>query len=143
MLENQCFGCKLANHMKDTKIVYENDFVTCILDIAPINEGHILILPKQHYHDVDDLDEITASEIIKTSALVAKLLKAQFQPDGITIIQNGGKFNDLTHYHMHVFPRYESDGFGWVEPSDTTNAKERLSETREKLIQMMNQHLSI
>jgi histidine triad (HIT) family protein len=73
--------------------------------------------------------------------VLAKLLKAQFQPDGITIVQNGGKFNDLTHYHMHVFPRYESDGFGWVEPSDTTNAKERLTETREKLIKLINQQL--
>ena len=81
--------------MVDTNIVYENDFVTCILDIAPLNEGHILILPKQHYHDVDDLDEITASEIMKTSAMLAKLLKSQFQPDGITIIQNGGKFNAI------------------------------------------------
>ena len=43
----------------------------------------------------------------------------------------------LTHYHMHVFPRYESDGFGWVEPLDNTNAKER-SWTREKLIKLMN-----
>ena len=48
------------------------------------NEGHILILSKQHYHDVDDLDEITASEIMKTSIVLAKLLKALFRPDGIT-----------------------------------------------------------
>jgi histidine triad (HIT) family protein len=139
--ENQCFGCKLANNMIDTNIVYENDFVTCILDIAPFNEGHILILPKQHYHDVDDLDDITANEIMKASVVLTRLLKEQFKPDGITIIQNGGKFNDLTHYHMHVFPRYESDGFGWVEPLDTTNAKERLTETREKLIKLINQQL--
>lgn len=141
MSENQCFGCKLANKMIDANIVYENDLVTCILDIAPLNEGHLLILPKQHYHDVDDLDEITAIEIIKTSAVLSKLLKVQFQPDGITIIQNGGKFNDLTHYHMNVFPRYESDGFGWIEPSDTTNAKDRLTETRETLIKLMKQRL--
>lgn len=132
-----CLGCQLANKLIETNTVYENDYVTCILDIAPINEGHILILPKQHYHDVDDLDEITANEIMKTSVLLTKLLKVHFQPDGITIIQNGGKFNDLSHYHMHVFPRYQSDGFTWVEPLDITNAKERLNETREKLVNLM------
>jgi histidine triad (HIT) family protein len=73
--ENYCLGCKLANNMIDTSIVYENDFVTCILDIAPLNVGHILILPKHHYLDVDDLDEIIASKIMKTSALLAHLLK--------------------------------------------------------------------
>ncbi|MBP1964413.1 hypothetical protein [Paenibacillus aceris] len=36
-------------------------------------------------------------------------------------------------YHMHIFPRYEQDGFAWQEPIDTKNAKERLSETRERI----------
>ncbi|WP_240420278.1 HIT family protein [Paenibacillus periandrae] len=119
----KCIGCQLANKVIDANIIYENGLVTSILDIAPLNEGHILILPKKHYHDVDDLDESTANEIMKTSAMLARVLKKQFQPDGVTIIQNGGKFNDLTHYHMHVFPRYVSDGFAWVEPLDSTNAK--------------------
>jgi histidine triad (HIT) family protein len=141
MLESQCLGCQLANKIIETNTVYENDLVTCILDITPLNEGHTLILPKRHYHDVDDLDEITANEIMKISAMLARLLKVQFQPDGITIFQNGGKFNDLSHYHMHVFPRYGSDGFAWVEPSDTTNAKGRLNETREKLVKLIKQQL--
>ena len=83
MQESQCLGCQLANNEIETYIVYENDFVTCILDIAPLNEGHMLILPKKHYHDVDDLDEITANEIIKASAMLAMVLKGQFQPDGM------------------------------------------------------------
>lgn len=141
MLENKCLGCRLANKLIETNIIYENELVTCILDIAPLNEGHVLILPKKHYLDVDDMDEITANEIMKTSAMLARLLKTQFRPDGISIIQNGGKFNDLSHYHMHVFPRYESDGFSWVEPSDTTNAKGRLIETKERLIRTLNQML--
>jgi histidine triad (HIT) family protein len=133
-----CFGCKLANSLVETQIVYENDRVTCLLDIAPLNEGHILILPKQHYHDVDELDGITAASIMMTSQLIAKALKALFNPDGITIIQNNGLFNDLTHYHMHVFPRYQSDGFAWVEPLDRTNSKDRLAETGEKLINVLS-----
>ena len=68
-----------------------------------------------------------------TSQLIAKALKALFNPDGITIIQNNGLFNDLTHYHMHVFPRHQSDGFAWVEPLDLTNAKDRLAEQEKSL----------
>lgn len=138
MPNRMCPGCQLANKMMDTNTVYENDYVTCILDIAPLNEGHVLILPKQHYYELDDLDDITANEIMKASIVLKRLIQTQFNPDGITIIQNGGKFNDLSHYHMHVFPRYDSDGFAWVEPSDTTNAKGRLKETREKLVKLMN-----
>ncbi|MNC01759.1 AP-4-A phosphorylase [compost metagenome] len=141
MPNSKCLGCQLANKIFETNTVYENDYVTCILDIAPLNEGHILIIPKQHYHDLDDLDDITANEIMKASVLLTRLLKEQFQPDGITIIQNNGKFNDLSHYHMHVFPRYELDGFAWVEPTDKTNANGRLNETREKLAKLMNVQL--
>ncbi|NOU75716.1 HIT domain-containing protein [Paenibacillus sp. LMG 31458] len=139
MPESSCLGCQLANKEIETNTIYENDLITCILDIAPLNEGHILILPKLHYHDVDDLDEITANEIMKTSRLLARLLKSHFQPDGVTILQNNGKFNDLTHYHMHIFPRYDSDGFAWVEPLDSTNAKGRLKETTAKLVELINQ----
>ncbi|MDQ8736114.1 HIT family protein [Paenibacillus sp. LHD-38] len=138
MSETPCLGCQLANHRIEAYTVYENEWVTCFLDIAPLNEGHLLILPKQHFLDVDDLDERTANEIMKASAMLARLLKAEFQPDGITVIQNGGKFNDLTHYHMHVFPRYVEDGFAWAEPADSTNAKERLSETKERLVKQAN-----
>jgi histidine triad (HIT) family protein len=139
LLVNTCIGCQLANKEIETNIIYENDLVTCILDISPLNEGHILILPKRHYHDVDDLEEITAIEIMNTSILLSRLLKSYFQPDGVTIIQNNGKFNDLTHYHMHIFPRYDSDGFSWVEPIDSTNAKGRLKETTKKLVELIHE----
>ncbi|MEV5029167.1 HIT family protein [Paenibacillus sp. LPE1-1-1.1] len=138
MSETPCLGCQLANHRIETHTVYENEWVTCFLDIAPLNEGHVLILPKRHFHDVDDLDERTANEIMKASAMLARRLKAEFQPDGITVIQNGGKFNDLTHYHMHVFPRYVEDGFAWVEPVDSSYAKGRLSETQVRLVNQAN-----
>lgn len=54
MSDTTCLGCRLANRKQDTNVVFENDLVTCILDIAPLKEGHILILPKRHYHDVDE-----------------------------------------------------------------------------------------
>jgi len=133
-LYDGCLGCRLAHNLQDTYTVYEDDSVACLLDIAPLNEGHVLILPKKHYVDVDELDVVTAHAVMKASAHIAKALKRQFQPDGITVIQNGGKFNDLNHYHMHVFPRYEEDGFAWVEPADSALAKERLAETKDKLI---------
>jgi histidine triad (HIT) family protein len=138
-----CLGCKLANGKETTQVVYEDEVISCFLDIAPMNEGHILILPKKHYLDLDELDDITAFSIIKTSAKLSKTLKEIYKPDGITIIQNGGKFNDLRHYHMHVFPRYESDGFAWVEPEDKNNNKNRLEETKDKILNHIRKRQTI
>ncbi|WP_404450365.1 HIT family protein [Sutcliffiella horikoshii] len=93
-------------------MIYEDDYVTCFLDHDPFNEGHTLILPKQHFLDVEELDEDTANAIMRASILISKALKHLYQPDGITINQNGGVFNELSHYHMHVVPRYEGQWFG-------------------------------
>ena len=112
MDNENCLGCSLANKNETIYMVYEDDYVTCFLDHDPFNAGHTLILPKQHFHDVDELDDETANAIMKASILISKALKRLFQPDGITINQNGGLFNELTHYHMHVVPRYEGQWFG-------------------------------
>ncbi|WP_219836094.1 HIT family protein [Paenibacillus sp. R14(2021)] len=111
-----CLGCRLANHLAESQVVWEDDLVTCLLDIDPLNEGHTLILPKAHVTELDDIDEQTMGSIMQASIRISKALKAIYKPDGISVIQNGGIFNDLGHYHMHVFPRYKDDGFSWNEP---------------------------
>jgi histidine triad (HIT) family protein len=116
-----CFGCRLANQLVETNVVFEDEFITCILDIDPLNEGHTLILPKTHFIDLEEIDEKTMKSIMRASVIITRVLKGIYKPDGITVIQNGGIFNDLDHYHMHVFPRYKDDGFGWVEPSNKSN----------------------
>lgn len=84
------------------------------LDIDPINEGHLLIIPKRHYVDLDELDEDTAIYIMKFSIKVTRAMKSAFKPNGYSVMQNGGYFNDIGHYHMHTFPRYKQDGFSWT-----------------------------
>lgn len=64
---------------------------------------------------------------------ISEKLNISLKPDGITINQNGGKFSDLTHFHMHVIPRYENDGFTWSESLILDDAPQRLAETAKKL----------
>lgn len=129
-----CLGCRIANKIEDVHVVYEDELTICILDIEPFNEGHLLILPKNHFHDVDEITPDTLSAIMNASVKMTRLLKKVFNPDGITICQNGGIFNDLTHYHMHVIPRYENDGFTWSEPVIQHGANTRLNETMQRLV---------
>ncbi|MGL4337893.1 MAG: HIT family protein [Turicibacter sp.] len=109
--ESECLGCQLAKKELSTHVIYEDEYVICILDHEPFNRGHTLILPKRHVIDVDELDNETAHAVMKASSLISKALKLAYHPDGITICQNGGIFNDLTHYHMHVIPRFKEQCF--------------------------------
>jgi len=138
-----CLGCRIANGLEpNLNIVYQNEWITCVLDIDPFNEGHTLILPKKHALDVDELDAETAYAVMEASQKLSIALKSLFKPDGIRICQDGGKFNDLTHYHMHIIPRYEGDGMGWSEPAHPHDAGARLSETKDILLKILSEQRS-
>jgi len=136
----KCIGCRLANNDLPTNIMYENEYVTCILDHEPFNEGHTLILTKTHLRDVDELDKETANAIMSASILITKALKQLYKPDGITVTQNGGIFNDLTHYHMHVVPRYNGQSFADFYDEDVSEDEtiRDLSKTRNLLKEAIN-----
>ncbi len=110
-----CVFCSIARHEIETNTVFENENIIAFLDMAPINEGHVLVVPKAHFLDVDEMPDELLHEITDVSKKLVSSIKKVYNPDGYSIIQNGGKFNDVGHYHMHIFPRYDNDGFGWTE----------------------------
>ncbi|MDO5293158.1 MAG: HIT family protein [bacterium] len=111
----ECIFCRIIKHQQEACIVYEDDTVIAFLDSDPINTGHVLLVPKDHYLDVDELPEELLIHISKVSQKIVKAIKATFHPDGYSAIQCGGMFNDIGHYHLHLFPRYKEDGFGWKD----------------------------
>lgn len=117
-----CLFCDRKNIATD--IVYEDDLVFAFYDIDPINDGHILLVPIEHYLDADDMPDELISHIALVSKKIVSSLKEKYRPDGYTVMQNGGKFNDVGHYHLHIFPRYEGDGFGWTYGEDPKKPSE-------------------
>lgn len=110
----ECIFCDIVNGELSANIVYEDDLVVAFMDIEPINIGHVLLVTKEHRLDVDELTEEESQRIMKISRILVKVIKSKFSIDGYSIMQNGGIFNDIGHYHLHVFPRYKNDGFGWT-----------------------------
>lgn len=103
-----------------TDFVYEDDLVMAFLDMDPINEGHVLLVPKAHYLDADEMPDDLLGHIMVVSKKIVAAIKEVYKPDGYSVMQNGGTFNDIGHYHMHIFPRYRGDGFGWTYGNDNT-----------------------
>lgn len=135
-----CLGCNLANHKEVANVVFEDDYVSCILDHNPYNEGHVLILPKIHIRYFDELDENTANSLIKASMIISKAIKKLFNPDGISLCQNGGVFDELTHFHMHIVPRYEGQNFAdfYAEEGETNiEDQTNLEEVKSKFIEIL------
>lgn len=98
------------------------------LDIEPINEGHVLIVPKQHVNTIEELSDETLMDIMGVAKKIVTALKEIYGNEGYSIMQNGGKFCDFGHVHFHVFPRYDNDSFGWTYGSGEKGVNEEMAE---------------
>lgn len=117
MKDENCIFCKLANGDIPTATLYEDDDFRVILDAGPASKGHALILPKEHYKNLYELDdEIAAKALVLAKKVITKLTDV-LGCDGYNIVQNNGEVAGQTvfHFHIHLIPRYEGDevGLGW------------------------------
>lgn len=95
-------------------IVYQSDRVIAFLDHDPINAGHVLICPVEPICNYPDIPDDVMLEIHRVAKALYRRLEQKYQPQGISFIQNNGECNELEHYHLHIFPRFNNDGFGWT-----------------------------
>ena len=123
MKEENCIFCKLASGEIPSHTIYEDDTFRVILDAAPASKGHALILPKEHYKDLYQIDETVAGEAMKLAKRMAADMTAKLGCDGFNLVQNNGEAAGQTvfHFHMHLIPRYRDDGqkIGW-KPQEVT-----------------------
>lgn len=136
MKKQDCVFCKIISGEIPSVAIYENSKFKVIMDIAPANKGHVLILPKEHYDNIYDIDTATAGELFELAAMTARALKSVLDCDGMNILQNNGTVAGQTvfHFHMHIIPRYEGDtvNMGWKELSYEDGEMEQLREAIRK-----------
>ncbi len=121
----ECIFCHKDRIVTD--FVYEDEIVMAFMDMEPINEGHILLVPKEHYLDVDEIPDEVLAHLMIVSKRIVSALKETYKLDGYSIMQNGGVFNDVGHYHLHIFPRYVGDGFGWTYGNEIKNVNAEIA----------------
>ena len=102
------------------------------LDLNPATRGHALLVPKDHFANLLELDEEHAEKAILLAKKIGSRMKEKLGCDGLNLVQNNGEAAGQTvfHFHMHLIPRYENDGagIGWKQGALTDDAKEELVE---------------
>ena len=131
-----CVFCDIINKKEAAHIVYEDKNLISFLDIEPINEGHILVVPKMHVDSVDKISDDVLSDIMKVIKKITLALKEVYGNEGYSIMQNGGKYCDFGHAHFHVFPRYDNDGFSWTDSGKTFEYSKNVAEKIAKAMKM-------
>lgn len=101
-----CIFCKIVNGEIPSYTIYEDEFVKCFLDINPDVNGHLLIIPKKHFKDIDDINELILTKIFNVAKKMKKLLEDKLNINGLTFIQNNGDVQEIKHFHLHLKPYY-------------------------------------
>ena len=138
MREENCIFCKIANGGIPSVTLYEDEDFRVILDLGPATRGHALLLPKEHYKDLFELEDEMAKKVLVRAKRIAGRMKDALGADGMNLVQNNGEAAGQTvaHFHMHVIPRYKEDNqkIGWVPretpPEELEAVKEQISFTK-------------
>lgn len=121
-----CIFCKIVNGDAPGERLYETDLVLAFLDIAPVNKGHALVIPKAHYATVFDVPAELGNDIITAMQIVGKAVMGATGGTGLNVGQNN--FRDawqlVDHVHWHIIPRFADDGLRLWPAQGYTDAEE-------------------
>ena len=111
MKNENCIFCKLANGDIPTNKIYEDDDFAVILDASPATKGHALILPKEHFANLYEIDDTVAAKALPLAKKLARRMTDVLKCDGFNVLQNNGEAAGQTvfHFHIHLIPRYAGD----------------------------------
>ena len=118
-----CLFCKIIAGEIPCFKLFENDETLAFMDINPANEGHALVIPKEHSRDVHAVSDAAITATVKTAKKIAAAIDKTLNPDGLNLLQCNGPAaaQSVSHFHMHVLPRRQGDGLklNWgLKPGD-------------------------
>ena len=102
-----CIFCKIIRGEIPCVKVYEDDKVFAFEDIHPISDGHTLIIPKNHFENIWEIEEDDLLAIHRASQKLCRAMTNALDVSGIAVLQlNGKSVNQMVlHYHLHLIPK--------------------------------------
>ncbi|HKV86654.1 MAG TPA: HIT domain-containing protein [Candidatus Dormibacteraeota bacterium] len=117
-MAGDCVFCAIIRGESPASFTYEDDTVVAFMDVQPITQGHMLVVPRQHGMLMNDVDETAAMRTFRVARKLAGVARQTLGASGVNLLVMDGEaaFQDVPHFHVHVIPRYAKDGFGLTFP---------------------------
>ncbi|MEZ4651025.1 MAG: HIT family protein [Candidatus Eisenbacteria bacterium] len=112
---SDCIFCRILVGDAPGTFVYRDEICAALMDIQPVNPGHVLVIPIEHASYLADLDEEIAGRLMRIGhRLSGALRRSGLRCEGTNMFLADGEaaMQDVFHVHLHVFPRFRGDGFG-------------------------------
>ena len=117
--KDDCIFCRIVSGQIDCAKVYEDDDCLAFLDINPLAEGHLLLIPKTHAEMIYDLDPEQVARMARLFGRLTKAVQQATGAQGVNILQNNGRSSGqaVFHVHVHFIPRVPDDNLGYRWPA--------------------------
>lgn len=126
---DNCIFCKIIDGEIPSKKVFEDELCFAFLDINPIQEGHTLIVPKNHHEFVWKLPKLLYDHIFSVARVLADLLQKTFEPKTVGVAVEG---LEVAHAHVHLIPLNKVGDFSHANAKQAT--PEQLETTLDKMM---------
>jgi histidine triad (HIT) family protein len=122
-----CTFCDLIRGAAEVSICHEDADAIAFMDIQPVNNGHVLVVPREHYESLLDVPQEIGMHLFQVTMRLANAVRAVTGNDDLNIVVNSGKAagQDEPHYHVHIIPRREGDGFDIPLPFNGSEMPDR------------------
>ena len=111
---SDCVFCDIVAGKAPASIVYQDDVVLAIMDIRPVNPGHVVVMPKKHIAYMADMDEGTGMHLFRIAMRVEQAIRnSGVRCEGANLFLADGEAagQEVFHLHILVFPRFKDDSF--------------------------------
>jgi histidine triad (HIT) family protein len=134
MSQHDCIFCKIVRGEIPCAKVYETETVLAFLDIAPVNKGHTLVIPKAHLENVWELPSGLAAQFQEAIQKVGLALRQGLSAQGMNVgMNNGSAAGQLVfHAHWHLIPRFTGDGLT-LWPQKSYSGPEEMNQTAQAI----------
>ena len=113
--------CKLLARELEVSMVHEDELCSAFMDINPVNRGHVLVVPNRHIAEVPELTEAESARIfVLAQRINTALRRSGLKCEGVNFFLADGEAagQEVFHVHLHIFPRFNKDGFRLVLPPE-------------------------
>ena len=132
MRDDNCSFCKIAGGDIPSTTVYEDEQFRVFLDLSPAAKGHALVVPKEHFANLFEIDDEVLRDLIVVAKKVAIAIRDALGCEGMNIVQNNGPLAGQTvfHFHLPIIPRYAADGqnINWVPGTSDPETQVKIAE---------------
>ena len=114
-----CIFCKIiAGEIPATKVL-ETPSAVAFMDIGPLAEGHVLLIPAGHYETLDQMPAAEAADMARHLPALVKAVQTATGCEGVNVLQNNGPVAHqvVMHVHVHIIPRNSGDAFDFNWPA--------------------------